>query len=33
MPFILLCWITMSGAEVGDMSVEVEPYHEYVFLF
>ena len=29
MPPTLLCWPTMSEADVGDMAVEVEPFCQY----
>jgi len=29
MPPILLCWPTMSEADVGDMAAEVEPSRQY----
>jgi len=33
MPPILLCWPRMSGADVGDMAVEFEPFHQYSIKF
>ena len=30
---ILLCWLTMSEADVGGMAVEVEPSHRYFITF
>jgi len=30
---ILLCWLTMSEADVGDMAVEVEPSRQYTVKF
>jgi len=33
MPPILLCWPTMSEADVGGMAVEVEPSHHYSVKF
>ena len=29
MPHILLCWPTTSEVDVGGMSVEIEPSHQY----
>ena len=33
MPPVLLCWPTTPEADVGDMSVEVEPSHQYSVKF
>ena len=33
MPPILLCWPTTTEADVGDMTVEVEPSQQYSIKF
>jgi len=33
MPSVLLCWPTMSEADVNDMAVEVEPSCQYSIKF
>ena len=33
MPPILLCWPTVSEADVGGIAVEIEPSHQYSVTF
>ena len=33
MPPVLLCWPVILEADVGDMAVEVEPFHQYSIKF
>ena len=33
MPPVLLCWPTMSEANVGGMAVGAEPLHQYFIAF
>ena len=33
MPLVLLCWPMMSKADVGDMVVKAEPFHQYSIKF